>query len=119
MYVTLSEEYLDDSALREVKEESSQLLAREEITEAEYNARIAAAKEALYADRRAGLYAIVNSITAYAPEIRVMLLVNRKGTAAERLRYDELGIEDMGGAVSSLLEPWNFRKMCWLPRQAL
>ena len=102
LYVTLSEEYLDDSALREVKEESSQLLAREEITEA--------AKEALYADRRAGLYAIVNSITAYAPEIRVMLLVNRKGTAAERLRYDELGIEDMGGAVSSLLEPMEFQE---------
>lgn len=110
LYVTLSEEYLDDSALREVKEESSQLLAREEITEAEYNARIAAAKEALYADRRAGLYAIVNSITAYAPDIRVMLLVNRKGTAAERLRYDELGIEDMGGAVSSLLEPMEFQE---------
>ncbi len=109
LYITLSEEYLDDSGLRDETENAEQLLSKNEITQEVYDARIANATEALYIQRRAGLYAIVNSITAYDPSVRVMLSVNRKGVGAERLRYDEIGIVNTGEAASSLLEPMEFQ----------
>ena len=109
LYITLSEEYLDDSALQDEMEKAEQLLSKNEITQEAYDARIANATEALYTQRRAGLYAIVNSITAYDPDVRVMLSINRKGVGAERLRYDEIGIVNTGEAASSLLEPMEFQ----------
>lgn len=108
LYVTLSEEFLDDAELDAAKKEADSLLSEGTIAGAEYDARIAEAREALFTRRRVGLYAIVNSITAYDPNVRVMLSVNRKGTGAERLRYDEVGIENAGAAASGLLEPMAF-----------
>lgn len=119
LYVTLSEEYLDDSALREVKEESSQLLAREEITEAEYNARIAAAKEELYVDRRADY---MQSST----QLRRMRRISAScfWSTERELRQSacammSLELRIWEARFPACLSPWNFRKMCWLPPQAL
>lgn len=109
LYITLSEKYLDDSALRAETEAADRLLSEGEITQEMRDGRVAAATEALYVRRRAGLYAIVNSLTAYDPSVRVMLSVNRRGVGAERLRYDEIGIVNTGEAASSLLEPLEFQ----------
>jgi lipoprotein len=109
LYITLSEEYLDDSALRAETEAADRLLSEGDITQEMRDGRVAAAAEALYVRRRAGLYAIVNSLTAYDPSVRVMLSVNRRGVGAERLRYDEIGIVNTGEAASSLLEPLEFQ----------
>ena len=108
LYVTLSKEFLDDAELDDAKKQADSLLSEGTITGEEYDARIAEAKKAFFTRRRVGLYAIVNSITAYDPNVRVMLSVNRKGTGAERLRYDEVGIENAGEAASGLLEPMAF-----------
>ena len=106
--VTLSKEFLDDAELNAAKKQADSLLSEGTITGEEHDARIAEAKKAFFTRRRVGLYAIVNSITAYDPNVRVMLSVNRKGTGAERLRYDEVGIENAGEAASGLLEPMAF-----------
>ena len=82
LYITLSEEFMDnDPTLQD---------------------------EELYVRRRMGLYAIVNSVTAYEPDVRVMVSVMRQG-AAGRLRYAELGMQGAGTSLG-FLEPMSFEE---------
>lgn len=110
LYVTLSSAYLDDGPLQQAEQEKREQLEQNLITKAEYDAQMEALREEIYTQRRMGLYAIVNSVTAYDPTLRVLLSAERQEGDSERIHYDELGIETETELSSSLIEPLSFEE---------
>ncbi|MBE5785618.1 MAG: hypothetical protein E7330_07465 [Clostridiales bacterium] len=110
LYVTLSEDYLNSDVLSAAEQETKVLLSQNLISQAEYDLRMKEAKSEMLTERRMGLYSIVNSVTAYDPNLRVLLSVERKENDSERIHYDELGIENENELSSSLLEPLSFEE---------
>lgn len=110
LYVTLSSAYLNDDLFEQAEQEKRELLAQKVITQADYDADMEAILNEIHTQRRMGLYAIVNSVTAYDPTLRVLLSAERQEGDSERIRYDELGIETEAALSSDLIEPLSFRE---------
>lgn len=102
LYITLSAEFLDDSAVEAVRRAASTFGANEEA--------LRRAEDEMYLTRRLGVYSLVNTLTGYAKEgVRVQILVDAedKGTG-ERLPVRDLGLTGREGAGSDLVEPLDF-----------
>lgn len=106
LYVTLSEEFMDESALRRTLNELENALEQDRYTQAEYEALVQAAERSALDVRRLALYSLVNTLTGYDDDMRVLLLVDRDGSGVgERIPQAALG---MGTADGELVEPMSF-----------
>ncbi len=109
LYVTLSHEFLGRQALQ--KEQSSLERDRENgrITKEEYEKRQSRLLEAYYTRLRLGVYAVVNTLTDYNEDMRVLLLVDagNSGTG-DRLPRSELGLPDTRSGGAGLIEPMRY-----------
>jgi len=102
LYITLSDGFLDESAVESVRQEKSTLGE-------EYEAALDRAEQELYLTRRLGVYSLVNTITGYMDNIRVQILVDTEGTGkGERLSNGMLGLDGRGEGASDLMEPLGF-----------
>ncbi len=106
LYVTLSKEFMDESALRRTLNELENAWEQKRYTQAEYDALVQKAEQSALADRRLALYSLVNTLTGYNDGMRVLLLVDQSGTGVgERLSPAALGMEAQGAEPG---EPMSF-----------
>ncbi|MDD4075976.1 MAG: GerMN domain-containing protein [Eubacteriales bacterium] len=98
LYVTLSKEFMDESALRRTLNELENAWEQKRYTQTEYDALVQKAEQSALADRRLALYSLVNTLTGYNDDMRVLLLVDKSGTGVgERLSPAVLGMEEQSG----------------------
>ncbi|MBQ3131103.1 MAG: GerMN domain-containing protein [Clostridia bacterium] len=87
LYVTLSEEFLNDDMVTSVKE-------GDYLKEKDYNDAVKAATEEMYLVRRLGVQSIVNTITGNNGDVKVQILIERGGKGRQ-ISLGELGYEGM------------------------
>lgn len=97
LYVTLSEEFLNEDMVTSIKEEDY-------LKEKDYNNAVKAATKEMYLVRRLGVLSIVNTIAGNNKDVKVQILIERGGEG-RKLSYQELGFESLGG---ELIEPMGY-----------
>ncbi len=106
LYVTLSGEFMDESALRRALNELENAMEQGRYTQAEYEALVGAAEQSALDVRRLALYSLVNTLTGYDDDMRVLLLVDADGSGVgERVAQAALGMSTSDG---TLVEPMSF-----------
>jgi hypothetical protein len=110
LYVTLSAEFLDESALERTKSELRSFYEKNVYDQREYDYRVAQAEARMYLERSLAVYSLVNTLTQYSDnEVRVQFLVDEYNTGGGvRLTRSELGIAAPEDADSELIEPMGF-----------
>lgn len=94
LYVTLSEEFLNEDMVTSIKEEDY-------LKEKDYNNAVKAATKEMYLVRRLGVLSIVNTIAGNNKDAKVQILIEQDGEG-RKLSYQDLGFEDIDGG---LIEP--------------
>lgn len=106
LYVTLSKEFMDESALRRTLNELENAWEQKQYTREVYDQLVQAAAQSALEDRRLALYSLVNTLTGYDDDMRVLLLIDENDTGVgERLPLSALGMEGQEGELS---EPMSF-----------
>ena len=110
LYVTLSREFLDETALNKTKNELRSFYEKNMYTQEEYEARVAQVEAKANEERALAVYSLVNTLTQYFDDgVRVQFLVDTSATGTgERLTRSRLGIAVAEGADSELVEPMSF-----------
>lgn len=97
LYVTLSEEFLNEDIIASVREEDY-------LKEKDYNNAVKAATREMYLIRRLGVLSIVNTIAGSGENVKVQILVERN-EKSEQLTLNELGFD---GNENELIQPMDF-----------
>lgn len=107
LYVTLSGEFFDNSAVYSAGKDVERLVKSGILSETAANARTEAAEKETYLARRLAVQSIVNTVTANHPGISVQMLFEWNGDAVRVTRSD-LGFANYADADQSLLEPLEY-----------
>ena len=99
LYVTLSEEFLNEDMVTSIKEEDY-------LKEKDYNNAVKSATKEMYLVRRLSVLSIVNTIAGNNKDVKVQILIERGGESG-KLSYEELGFESMGRV---LMEPMEYNE---------
>lgn len=108
LYLTLSKEFVDDTSLKNELASLGKGLEKGELTQIQYEEKLKEAGESFYQRRKMAVYALVNTVSGYSEDTRLLILVDIDGKGiGTRLPRSVFFSQD---SSSALIEPLGFEK---------
>lgn len=108
MHVTLSEEFFTNFHETAAWTEGYAAYEKGDIDDAQFEAMVSAGEEEDLRCRRLGVYSIVNTVTDYNPNVRVLIWVYTEARGTGRIPRSELGMKSAEDADVDELEAMAF-----------